>query len=663
MAQVFKPVALSLVLLGVAALTLLLSDLHSRQGARRQKAGREARIPVAVFKHASNLLLDAAEGGVLEQLAAAGYRDGERLALRRFSAEGDLPTANAIAKQVTDGSFKLAITVSTLSLQCVANANKDGRVIHVFGAVTDPAGAGVGIREMNSTNKPPWLTGIGTFQPVEQILREAKRLWPGLKTVGVVWNPAERNSEACTLKAREVCRALGLQLLEANVEQSKDVREAAESLVARGAQAFWSGADVTVLNAAAALYATARNARIPVLSNVSGEVPEGTLLDLGANYREVGHRVGAIASAILDGLDPAAVGVTNFMPERVMLNKQVLKQMRDPWRFTDDLIARAALIIGEDGGVEKDTAKPSLGKRWRIHQISYVESVMVEEAMRGFKDGLKEAGLAEGSDFTLKTLSAQGDMAALGSLFDSARTAGTDLYVVYGTPTLQAALKRVQDTPVMFTVVADPFLAGAGKSDQEHLPGVTGVYTRGPYREMAELLRDQFPHIKRVGTLFCPAEVNSVANKDLFVREASRCGLVVETTPANSPGELSDAALALCNRRLDAVVQVIDNLSAAGFPTIARAAAQARLPVFACQGAAVKQGAAVALARDYYDAGGETALKTARVMRGESPAHIPFSPPVRTFRFVNLKNAQESRLTIPAAFLREAQQVTDTPNR
>ena len=171
------------------------------------------------------------------------------------------------------------------------------------------------------------------------------------------------------------------------------------------------------------------------------------------------------------------------------------------------------------------------------------------------------------------------------------------------------------------------------------------------------------PHIKRVGTLFCPAEVNSVANKDLFVREASRCGLVVETTPANSPGELSDAALALCNRRLDAVFQVIDNLSAAGFPTIARAAAQARLPVFDCKGAAVKQGAAVALARDYYDAGGETALKTARVMRGESPAHIPFSPPVRTFRFVNLKNAQESRLTIPAAFLREAQQVTDTPNR
>ena len=70
---------------------------------------------------------------------------------------------------------------------------------------------------------------------------------------------------------------------------------------------------------------------------------------------------------------------------------------------------------------------------------------------------------------------------------------------------------------MVFTVVADPFVAGAGKTDTEHLPNVTGVYTQGPYREMAEMLRDHFPAIKRVGTLYCPAEANSVANKDVFV--------------------------------------------------------------------------------------------------------------------------------------------------
>jgi ABC-type uncharacterized transport system substrate-binding protein len=246
----------------------------------------------------------------------------------------------------------------------------------------------------------------------------------------------------------------------------------------------------------------------------------------------------------------------------------------------------------------------------------------------------------------------------LGSLFHSAKTAGADLCVVYGTPTLQVAIRQVTDIPIVFTVVADPLLAGAGKSDHDHLPNFTGVYTLGPYREMAEVLRTHFPQIKRVGTLFCPAEANSVANKDLFVREASRRGLTVETVPVNSPSELPDAAMALCSRQLDAVVQVVDNLSAAGFPAIAHAAEQARLPVFACQGAAAKQGAAVVLARDYVYVGRETALKVARVMRGENPARIPFSPPSTTQKLVNLKQAQASGLSIPEALLREAKQVT-----
>lgn len=303
-------------------------------------------------------------------------------------------------------------------------------------------------------------------------------------------------------------------------------------------------------------------------------------------------------------------------------------------------------------------AKPALTKRWQVQEISYLESVMVEDAMRGFREGLKEAGLNESTDFTLRTLCAQGDMAALSSLFDSAKTAGVDLYVVYATPTLQAAIRQVRSSPIVFTVVADPFVAGAGNSDQDHLPNITGVYTQGPYREMAELLRTHFPKIQRVGTLFCPAEANSVANKDIFVREATRRGLTVETVPANSVAELSDAALALCGRRLDAVVQVIDSLSVAGFPAIARAAAEARLPLFACQGAAIRQGAAIVLARDYDQAGREMALKAARIMRGESPAAIPFSPPSRTQKLVNLKKAEESHLVIPEALLREAERVS-----
>jgi putative tryptophan/tyrosine transport system substrate-binding protein len=189
------------------------------------------------------------------------------------------------------------------------------------------------------------------------------------------------------------------------------------------------------------------------------------------------------------------------------------------------------------------------------------------------------------------------------------------------------------------------------------LPNVTGVYTQGAYREMAELLRGYFPQIKRVGTLFCPAEANSVANKDLFVREAVKAGLTVETMPVNTPGEVPDAAMALCGRRIDAVVQVIDNMCVAAFPAITRAAAVARTPVFACQGRAVRQGAVLALARDYDEAGREAALKAAQVMRGTSPSRIPFAPPAITKTLINPQKAAELRLVIPDSLLRDAEKV------
>src|SRR6185369_2103398 len=116
--------------------------------------------------------------------------------------------------------------------------------------------------------------------PVEELLGEMKRLHPQLARVGVVWNPAEVNSEVCTKRARAAAKALGIELLEAPIEQTKDVREAAESLIARGAEAFWTGGDATVNNAIDALVGVATRGGVPVFSNITGHVHRGSLLDL-----------------------------------------------------------------------------------------------------------------------------------------------------------------------------------------------------------------------------------------------------------------------------------------------------------------------------------------------------------------------------------------------
>jgi len=638
-----------------AAAILLLSDLRSR---RDTGSGRPLRI--AVVKLVSNSLLDDVEAGLIEKLNARGFGQG----VTRYSAEGDIATANAIARQVTDGGYRMVISISTVMMQIVAAANREGRTVHVFAAVTDPAGAGVGIERLDSLQKPAYMTGLGTFQPVEAIFRKAREFFPELKVVGTAWNPAEANSAACMQKARSLAAELGITLHEAPIEQAGDVPQAAESLIGRGVQAIWAGCDATLNTGIDALCAAAGRARIPVFSNSGRHVLHGSLFDVGADYVEVGRAAADLAAAILEGADPALIPVRNFMPETLMLNLQVLQGLRDPWSFPPSARAAAALEIDEQGvahaAQERSRAAAPLPRKLRVTMVNYVESPLADEAARGIHEGLAQSGLQAGRDYTLSEQNAQGDMATLAGIFDAAEVQGTDLYLVLSTPALQTALQKVRGKPVVFTFVADPFRAGAGRSDAEHLPNVTGVYTLGPYAELAELLARHYPQLKRVGTLFCPAEANSLTNRDLFVSEAGKHGITVVSAPANSAADIPDAALSLTAKRLDAIVQITDNLSAAGFASIAKAARAARLPLFGSNVGAVEQGAGVALSRDYFDAGVEAAKKAAQVMRGVPPADIPFSPPRVVKTLVSPRNAADLGMAIPEELARRAD-VMDAP--
>src|SRR5207247_3081343 len=102
--------------------------------------------------------------GMLYAPTESRYRDGQNIVLTGFNAENDLPSDNAIAKEITDENFDLVLTASTLSTQAVASANKAGKAIHVFGAVADPFSAGIGVRREAPMDHPRHLVGIRTMK-------------------------------------------------------------------------------------------------------------------------------------------------------------------------------------------------------------------------------------------------------------------------------------------------------------------------------------------------------------------------------------------------------------------------------------------------------------------------------------------------------------------
>ena len=112
MPYALKRLGLGLVLIALASAILLYADLGHRVTTEARKTLR-----IAILQHANTQVLEDGVRGTIDGLASRGYRDGDRLHIEHFNAQGDMTMGIAIARQVTTGDYDLIITSSTPSMQ------------------------------------------------------------------------------------------------------------------------------------------------------------------------------------------------------------------------------------------------------------------------------------------------------------------------------------------------------------------------------------------------------------------------------------------------------------------------------------------------------------------------------------------------------------------
>ena len=665
-----KNLGLGLLLISAAAGVLLYSDLGSRNRQSAASMDLERPLRLAIVQHASLDALDDGVRGILAGLEERGYVDGGRIAVRRYNAETDMATANSIAKDATSGDYDLILSASTASLQTIANANRFATPprVHVFGITTDPYGAGVGVNREDHLEHPPYMTGLGSMPPVADAFAMLRQLRPEVARVGLVWNPAEANSVAATELARAVCAELGIELVEANADTSTAAGEAAASILSRGVDALWISPDVTTITAADVLIAAAGRALVPTFTSLPGHAAKGALFDIGADYYAIGVTQGHLGADVLDGRDPASIPVENMMPVELHVNLQALDGLRDRWQVPDAVRKQANVLIDIDGrqlrdqlaAVDRSTARATampLPQKLTVDLIEYADTPNNDISREGVMDGLAGSGLVRGRDFELRRHSAQGDIATLSSIIDTVLTLRTDLMITLSTPTLQVALQRGRQTPLVFSMVANPFITQAGTTDDDHLPFVTGAYLDPPLDELIKVIRQVFPNARRVGTLYTPAEINSEFYMTTLEEMAHAAGLEFEKIGVATTGDVADAAIALASLNLDVWTQIVDNLIASSFPAVMEASRRAGLPVITFSPSAADFGALIIVARDYYDTGVKSGLIAARVLRGERIADIPFATASTLDYIVNLKTAAGYQIRIPQELIDKASRV------
>src|SRR5262245_8236069 len=183
------------------------------------------------------------------------------------------------------------------------------------------------------------------------------------------------------------------------------------------------------------------------------------------------------------------------------------------------------------------------------------------ERLRGFHQGLKEAGHVEGENVAIAYRWAEGQHdQLLGMAADLVRR---DVTVIAATsiPTALAAKAQTTTIPIVFLIAEDPVRLGLVTSLARPGGNLTGInfFTAEVTAKRMELLRELVPGATRVAVLVNPANISLTETTLKELELAARAmGLQIQVLNASTSREIDASFATLARERPDAIFVGID---------------------------------------------------------------------------------------------------------
>ena len=296
-------------------LMILVVGCGSQQDAKNEK------IKVGVIQIVEHPALDSAREGFKDLLAEEGYKEGEDIVYDYQNAQGDMSTAQTIAKTFSQKDFDLILAIATPTSQAVANTIKDTPIL--ITAVTDPKSAGL-VDDMEHPGGN--LTGTSDLTPVKKQLDLFNKLERNIKKIGILYNSGETNSVFLKDLAKEKAKELGLEMIEAPVTSSSEVYQTAQSLVGR-VDGIYVPTDNTIVSAIQSVIKVTNKNNLPLIVADNSSVKEGALATLGIDYYKLGQQTGQMAVKVLNGTDPGELPIQRIEDADLIINQKAAKAM------------------------------------------------------------------------------------------------------------------------------------------------------------------------------------------------------------------------------------------------------------------------------------------------------------------------------------------------
>ena len=316
------------------------------------------------------------------------------------------------------------------------------------------------------------------------------------------------------------------------------------------------------------------------------------------------------------------------------------------------LATNSAIIFGAQSGNAQPLASPR-------HIGLLIVAPIGDKDVQMFRQGLRDAGYAEGRDVVIEWRSANGDYARIPQLAADLVQRKVDVIVVVTTRAAEVVKRLTSTIPIVLALVADPVGSGLVASLAHPGGNVTGLSLMSAElgAKRLQLLKETIPRLTRVAVLWNPdTPFHPKAITDLKAAAPS-LSLELSFVSARTPDEFGPAFSEIMRLHAQGLYLIDDSIFYTHRMTLLALMSKARLPSCYSDRQLVEDGALMSYGANLGDMYRRSAKYVDKILKGAKPGDLPIEQPTKFELVVNRKTAKALGITIPESILLSADAV------
>jgi putative ABC transport system substrate-binding protein len=333
---------------------------------------------------------------------------------------------------------------------------------------------------------------------------------------------------------------------------------------------------------------------------------------------------------------------------------------RDDWA-----ISRRAFLPLLAGAAAATTAWPRAARAQALPVIGFLSSQHPEtfaEPLRGFRQGLKDAGFVVGENVAIEFRWAESRIDRLPPLAADLVRRRVAVIAAMDSTTARVVKAATATIPVVFNTGEDPIRLGLVASLSRPGGNLTGVnfFSAELAPKRLGVLRELVPAAKRIAVLVNPdhASITEATLRDVD-NAASAMGFQVHVLKATNGRELDAAFAALAQARLDALLLGSGPFFQNRRVQLALLAGRYGIPAIFTGRQYVEAGGLMSYGTSLADAWRQIGAYAGRILKGEKPSDLPVVQSTKFELVINGNTARMLGLTIPPSLIAIADEVIE----